>query len=106
MSSAPSNQQALTSNVVDVSLIMLGAVLLPMYFVIFLYDEHIFNMLQCTHVIVLSLYALLYINYIKQECFNANETRYRAFNLTFTYTMFIFFLMFVMYMYRIFKNRR
>lgn len=101
-----SGQQAYTSNVIDVTLIMLGALLLPIYYSIFLFDEHIFNMLQCTHVMVISLYAVIYINYIKKECFGANEMRYRAFNLVFTYTMFIFFLMFVMYILRIFAARK
>ena len=103
MASSP-QLQPLTSNVIDIALIMLGALLLPVYFVIFKYDEHIFNMLQCTHVMVLSLYAVLYINYIKSQCFNGNEVYFRAFNLTFTYTMFIFFLMFVMYVIRIFMS--
>ena len=93
------------SNVIDVSLILLGALLLPVYVVIFLYDEFIFNMLQCTHVMVTSLFAVLYINYIKKECFGADEVRYRAFNIVFTYTMFIFFLMYVSYIVRIFYNR-
>ena len=97
---------AYTSNVIDVSLILLGAVLLPMYLVVYQYDERIFNMLQCTHIILMSLYAVLYINYIKKECFAANEARYRAFNVVFTYTMFIFFIMFVWYVWRIFRSRR
>ena len=95
-------KQQLTSNIVDISLVLMGALLLPIYFFIFRFDENIFNMLQRTHVVVLSLYALIYINFIKKECFNTNELRYRAFNLVFTYSMFIFFLMFLMYIVRIF----
>lgn len=101
---ATSGQQAFTSNVIDVTLMLLGALLLPIYFAIMKYDEQIFNMLQCTHVMIVSLYAVLYINYIKKECFGADELRYRAFNLVFTYTMFVFFLMFVMYIVRVFRG--
>ena len=93
------------SNVIDVSLVLLGALLLPIYYIIYIYDEHIFNMLQCSHVMIVSLFAVLYINYIKKECFGADELRYRAFNLVFTYTMFVFFLMFVMYVFQIFMKR-
>ena len=95
-----------SSNVVDVTLILLGAVLLPVYYAIFQYDEFIFNMLQCSHVMLVSLYAVIYLNYIKQTCFDSDELRYRAFNIVFTYTMFIFFLMFILYIVRIFLNRR
>ena len=98
--------QQFSSNVVDVTLILLGAVLLPVYWAIFQYDEFIFNMLQCSHVMLISLYAVIYINYVKKTCFGADELRYRAFNIVFTYTMFIFFMMFVMYIVRIFLSRR
>lgn len=98
---ATGGAQQLKSNVVDVTLILLGALLLPIYFAIYMYDELVFNMLQCTHVMIISLYAVLYINFIKQECFGANEIRYRAFNMTCIYTMFVFFLMFALYIVRI-----
>lgn len=96
--------QTLSSNVVDVAMILLGAVLLPIYVVIYRYDERIFNMLQCTHVMLVSLYALIYINFLKKKCFYKNELRYNVFNIVFTYTMFIFFLMFAMYIVRIFAS--
>lgn len=99
-------KQTLKSNVIDVTLILLGALLLPIYFAIYMYDELIFNMLQCTHVMVVSLYAVLYINFIKKECFGADELRYRAFNMTCIYTMFVFFLMFVLYIIRIVLGQR
>jgi hypothetical protein len=99
-------RQQLKSNVIDVTLILLGALLLPIYFIIFQYDEFIFNMLQCSHVMIVSLYAVLYVTYIKKECFGANEIRYRAFNIVFVYTMFVFFFMFLMYIVRIFTSRK
>jgi hypothetical protein len=97
--------EQMKSNIVDVSLILLGGLLFPVYISIYIFDESIFNMLQCTHVMMISLFALLYINFIKKECFSINEMRYRAYNVVFTYTMFLFFLMFLWYIIRIFMNR-
>jgi hypothetical protein len=99
-------EKSLSSNVFDIMLLLLGALLLPVYWVIFKYDEFIFNMVQCAHVILVSLYAVIYINYIKKECFAANELRYKAFNFIFMYTMFIFFILFVSYIARILLNNR
>ncbi|KAG2485354.1 hypothetical protein HYH03_015935 [Edaphochlamys debaryana] len=99
-------EKQLASNVVDVTLILLGALLLPIYLVVYRFNEHIFNMMQCTHIMVVSLFAVLYVNLIKKECFGANEVHYRAFNLVFVYTMFLFFLMFLFYIIMIFMDRK
>jgi hypothetical protein len=97
--------QTFTESVINIALVMLGALMLPMYYAIYKYDPRIFNMLQCAHVICISLYALLYVNYIKKQCFAVNELRYRAYNWSFIYTMFIFFGMFLFYIGAIFWSR-
>lgn len=95
----------LTNNIVDVALIFVGAVLLPIYIYIYQYNPVVFSMLQCIHVILLCLYAILYVNYIRQSRHYKTETRERyhtAFNCIVLYTLAIFAIFFFMFMFKVY----
>ena len=106
----------LTTNIVEVALLFIGAIILPIYIYVYQYNATVFNMLQSAHVILLSLFAILYMNYVRpnqcKQLYQSNQhddddARYQtAFNCIFIYTLVIFFLMFCMYMLQIYMHRK
>lgn len=88
---------SLRASATDVGLVVIGLVLLPLYWAIYRYNPLIFNMLQCAHVILVCLYTLMYANYLQRECVEKQKhtTGLRALNIVMIFTMILFFLLFI-----------
>lgn len=93
----------LRSNVIDVTFILLGAALVPVYFLVYRESVELFNIMQSIHVILVSLYVVLYLNTNKSHCFESTDVGYNILNIVTVYTMFMFFFMLILYVYRFFQ---
>ena len=51
----------------------------------------------------MSLYVVLYLNTNKSHCFESTDVGYNILNIVTVYTMFMFFFMLILYVYRFFQ---